>query len=1022
MANSPLRFPSISPDGQLIAFSALGDIWTYHIDNQSLNRITSHPAFDGYPVFSSDGKTIAFASDREGNLDIFTISVLGGKPEQLTFHTADDIPDCWNHQGIIFQSDRSNRSSLFLLKNNQLQSMQIPHQLFKGYWAIPHLADSLPDQSKILFNAAPESLWYYWRKGYRGPANSDIILFDSTTNEFSTLTDWHGNDNFPVFGHDQKTIYYVSDRNAQNIYQYSNGQHQPLTDFSDGYVRFLKAAANAPTLVFERNQKIWMFHTASRQCQELEIKLAADSPFSPRQSVELKDIDHYQISPDSKKIVVVSRGELFITDIVGNDFFRLTETPWVEEEPQWLPDSTNLIYICDQDEIKQIYQMDVLKPKQPKKIIAAAAENLSSIQISPDGNYLSYIEGKDQLKLYDFKTQSITLLYQGNLKFYWSTDYCWSPDSVWIVIGNVFYYQTDMLAVNIKNQQTLRLTDNASSESAYVFDPGGRYIYFCANYSGHDFPEQSGVTNIYQMEIGQKKECFQEDKFDALFAESNSDSPNKKNPLKKQSISRVEFYLKGLDHRISPLTFENINQLSPQISPDGSKLAYILDTYKDNQLWLSRLSSARKLKDPILIDSGSIGQVHWHKDKLYYINNSALHCYDSQKKINSKIKINERLVIDKNREYQQMFYHVWQYLSEFFYDKNYHQKNWKEIKEYYRPFFQHLQNANDFFLTIEDMLGELNSSHLGIYPPNTSKDQPVTAAIGADITPVENGLHIDQILPYGPLYWAKNNMTGWTLTHINHQSLQNHHPFRLLLDQVKKKVFLTFTKDGKNLTFPIKAISYKEEANLRLEQWRNQAQSRVKEWSKDTIGYIHMKDMSWEEWLRFQRYFDQYSVSKKALILDLRYNRGGNVHDQVLNTLIKQHYAKWQNRDYPMTNQPTYAFSEKPIVLLVNQHSLSDAEMTAAGFKALNLGKIIGTPTYGWLIFTSNLHLIDGSSFRLPTTGCYTLEGKNLENSLGVQPDIRIDQSFKDQITNKDPQLFFAVKELLNQITDLRNK
>jgi C-terminal processing protease CtpA/Prc len=177
-----------------------------------------------------------------------------------------------------------------------------------------------------------------------------------------------------------------------------------------------------------------------------------------------------------------------------------------------------------------------------------------------------------------------------------------------------------------------------------------------------------------------------------------------------------------------------------------------------------------------------------------------------------------------------------------------------------------------------------------------------------------------------------------------------------------------------------------------------------------------MKDMGMDDLHHFELQMVSDSIEKrKALILDLRYNTGGNVHDKVLQFLSQRPYLQWKYRDGKMSPQPDFAPAAKPIILLVNEQTLSDGEMTAEGFKQLQLGKIVGTDTYHWIIFTSAMSLVDGSAVRLPSWGCYTLDGKNLEKN-GVSPDIYVKNTFEDRMNNKDPQIEKAVEEILKEL------
>ncbi len=224
---------------------------------------------------------------------------------------------------------------------------------------------------------------------------------------------------------------------------------------------------------------------------------------------------------------------------------------------------------------------------------------------------------------------------------------------------------------------------------------------------------------------------------------------------------------------------------------------------------------------------------------------------------------------------------------------------------------------------------------------------------------------------------------------------------------------LTFSRAGQTLTTKIhpQASLF---ANL-SQEWSDINQKRVDEKTNNRVAYHNMKDMGTGELDKFLIDMTQDFYQKEALILDLRYNTGGNVHDEVLKFLSQRAYLQWKYREGKLTPQSNFAPADKPIVLLINEQSLSDAEMTSQGFKALKLGTIIGMPTYRWIIFTSGTGLVDGSFVRLPSWGCYSLDGKDLEIT-GVEPDIKIPMNFEDRINGRDPQLDKAIEEIMKKL------
>jgi tricorn protease len=233
---------------------------------------------------------------------------------------------------------------------------------------------------------------------------------------------------------------------------------------------------------------------------------------------------------------------------------------------------------------------------------------------------------------------------------------------------------------------------------------------------------------------------------------------------------------------------------------------------------------------------------------------------------------------------------------------------------------------------------------------------------------------------------------------------------------VDQEITLGFERDGNTFEVKLHPESTSKFKTCLYDKWIEDNQKYVNQKSGDRIAYIQMKNMGSEELNNFIIEMTTEWYKKEALILDLRYNTGGNVHDAVLGFLSRKPYLQWKYRGGEFAPQPNFSPAEKPIVLLVNEQSLSDAEMTAAGFKALKLGKIIGTETYRWLIFTSGKSLVDGSFYRLPSWGCYTLDGKDIELN-GVRPDIYVQTSFKDRLEEKDPQLDSAITEIIKELS-----
>jgi tricorn protease len=316
------------------------------------------------------------------------------------------------------------------------------------------------------------------------------------------------------------------------------------------------------------------------------------------------------------------------------------------------------------------------------------------------------------------------------------------------------------------------------------------------------------------------------------------------------------------------------------------------------------------------------------------------------------------------------------------------------------------------------MLGELNSSHQGF--TSFGDEENITLSNRT----METGIVFENTDPYKVKYVAKRSnadkksvdvKTGDVLVKVNDETVDKNvdRNFYFSRPSMDREIKLTFSRNGQSID--VKVHPQTTLANNLYDEWIDDNQKKVDDKSKSRIAYHHMKNMSGGELEKFLIDMTQDFYKKDAMILDLRYNTGGNVHDEVLKFLSQKAYLQWKYREGKLTPQSNFAPADKPIILLTNEQSLSDAEMTAQGFKALKLGKIVGVGTYRWIIFTSGAGLVDGSFVRLPSWGCYSLDGKDIEKT-GVEPDILVGMNFEDRVNKRDPQLDKAIEEILKQL------
>ena len=409
------------------------------------------------------------------------------------------------------------------------------------------------------------------------------------------------------------------------------------------------------------------------------------------------------------------------------------------------------------------------------------------------------------------------------------------------------------------------------------------------------------------------------------------------------------------------------------------------------------------------------------KDALYCLSSGAIYKVDPNAASATKTEVKKDVEVVLNDEFRQMFYEVWGVLEQNYYDVNFHGADWYSIRDYYASLLPYVRTRSNLRTLMADLLGELNSSHMG-FTSSGSEERPETS-----IHTYSTGIVFDNASPYKVDYVLEGSPAdkfeiglrkGDELVAVDgaradkRQNRERYFSGAVNKDELK----LTFSRGGKEFDVKVHPASFSTVKTFAYKQWEDQRADIVAKKTGDRVGYIHMRAMGDEDLNSFLLKMHTEVFDKDALILDLRYNNGGNVHKEVIDFLRGEAHFQWGYRDFPKTTHPNVAPGGKPIVVLVNEHSLSDAEVTSNGIKTLGIAKLVGTETYRWIIFTSSARLIDGSTCRLPAWGCYSvIDGSDLENT-GVKPDIYVKNTFKDRLEGNDPQLDAAIAEILREL------
>ncbi len=1019
-----LSNPCLTPDGQTVIFAFEGDLWKANVNNGQATRLTAMQGYETSPRVSPDGKWIAFSGRQYGNADVFVMPVNGGEVKQITYHSSGDEVTSWSwdSKSIYFNSGRMGQIAGFKVSADG----GTPERVFGNYFfQFDHNLVEHPTSGEIFFNDTWESSNQVQRKRYKGPFNPDIQSYNLKTKQHKKYTDWQGKDFAATFDKNGN-IYFISDEanGEYNLYTLDNGRKKGLTRFSSS-IKTPQVNANGGKVVFEKDYQLWIYDVRSDKENKLDISIIRNNILPKEKDFDVRgNISAYDVSPDGKKLAFVSRGELFVSDIEGK-FIQQVKRNSAERvvEIKWMSDNKALLFSQTLDGYTNWYSITA-DGNGTLKQLSSDKKNNRGLVMNKKRTQAVYLCGRDEVKLMDLKTMVSRMIVKDEIWGFQNSDPGFSPNDEYVVFTAYRNFEQDIIIHNIKENKTTNLTNTGISETGPIWSPDSKYIYFTSQRLRPSYPFGMANAKVYRVPLEKLDEPYRIDKFNELFKEEKKET--KDTTKKAAATDSVKSITIDTD-----LLMERLEQISPSLGAQFLQSVYqkaekttVLYTSNHgegrNALWKTVIEPFEQNKtEKIAGTDNSFGfDIIEVSDKLYALANGTINKLNLDGNKVDPISISYTFRRNLSEEFDQMFYEAWAQMEENYYDEKFHGLNWNKTKDYYKQFLPHLNTRADMRVMLNDMLGELNSSHQGF---GTFGDDETIALQNQTM---ETGIIFENEDAYKVKYVARRSVAhrkaidikpGDILVKVNDEEVDRNKDrnYYFTMPSRDRELRLTFNRNGQMVNVKIhpQASLF---GNL-YDEWIDNNQKRVDEKSKGRIAYGYMKNMGQFELDQFIIDMTQELNKKDALIFDLRYNTGGNVHDEVLKFLSQRTYLNWKYREGSLTQQSNFSPSDKPIVLLINEQSLSDAEMTSQGFKALKLGTIIGNETYRWIIFTSGIGLVDGSSVRMPAWGCYTLDGKDLE-ATGVQPDIKVINSFEDKLNGRDPQIDRAVEEILKQL------
>lgn len=1027
-----------------LAFTYANDLWVANRDGSQPRRLTIDEGRERNPVFSRDGQTIAFSAQYDGNTDVFTIPVAGGVPERLTWHPDPDSPTDFHPTDgrILFGSPRHiatrGHNHLFLMSpdGGHPEDLGIP---------TAHNATFSADGKYVAYNPLPEAFTQW--KNYRGGRFSRIWIQQLSDNSVVEIPTKGSNDVQPQWVNG--LVYFRSDRDGEfNLYSFDpkSKKVEKLTSLTDFPI--LDLGAGAGSLIVEQAGFLHTFDPATKRLTKLNINIQTDLlEVRPRIVSGRQHLRSMTISPNGKRVVADYRGDILTAPASKGDVQNLTMTPGTHESyPEWSPDGTTIAYFSDASGEHQLHLYDVAT-KKAREVILSGAGFYAHPHWSPDSKKVAFVDNSRALYVLTVASGKVLKVDQDDTYFpgvYRDLFGSWSHDSEWLAYSKKLPTNFERAYVyELSSSKSTPVSDGYSNVTEPIFSKDGKYLYLSVSTDAGpivDWFQQSNndadISNsIYLLTLQSetisplKKRNDQEVLDAAEEEESDDEEEEDDDDDEKDDDDEAEEKLR--------IDFSDINQRIVDLPMSPGQYGNLTAT-EDGLLYISSNDEGAKMmhfsleeleaKEVMEADGFSVSG----SGKKMLVSHQGSHFIgDTGKKASDRLDVSGmRVKSDPRAEWANVFQEAWRVNRDFFYDPNMHGVDWEAARKKYEPFLADVTTQDDLYEVMRWMMSELGVGHHRFSGPAPLTDRPEYipgGLLGADLEVANGRYRIKKI--FGGLNWnpdlrspltepGVNVKEGEYIIAVNGMDVVGTDNFyRFFEDKAGHLVTLTVSPnaDGRNPRM-VEVTTIRDEYQLRNRAWVEGNLARVAEATEGRVAYVYVPNTAGAGHEYFKRYFFP-QVDREAIIVDERFNAGGQISDYYVELLSRPYQNSWTFR-YGQDQSGPLAAIHGPKVLLANEMAGSGGDEFPYLWRKYGLGPIVGKRTWGGLVGVLGFpDFIDGGSVTAPNVGFWDKDGYRVENE-GIAPDIEVDQLPQQMVDGRDPQLERAITEILKLLEE----